>query len=112
MYQEIVAMKKIFLIAGLLVVFAAASYAQSASDLNKQGLELVKKYDFKQAYDCFTKAIELKPDFGEAYYNRALAWFELPANAFPNADGCADLKKAKELGFKVSNDKMKMLGCQ
>lgn len=105
-------MKKFVLIAGLVMSFAFASYAQSASDLNKQGVAYAKNFQFKLAYESFTKAIEQKADFGEAYYNRALAWFELPANAFPGADGCADLKKAKELGFRVSDEKMKMFGCR
>jgi len=105
-------MKKILLLAGLFLVLSSAAFAQTAAEWNKKGVDHSKKYEYKLAYDCFTKALELKADFAEAYYNRASVWFELPANTYPNADGCADLKKAKELGFKVKDEKMKELGCQ
>jgi len=104
-------MKKIILLAGLILLLSAATYAQTAAEWNKQGVELAKKYQYKEAYTAFTKAIELKADFAEAYYNRATVWFELPANTFENMDGCADLKKAKELGFKIKDDVIKNFGC-
>jgi len=104
-------MKKILLLAGLFLALSAATFAQTASEWNKQGVDHSKKYEYKQAYECFTKAIELKADFAEAYYNRATVWFELPANTYPNTDGCNDLKKAKELGFKVKEATMKKFGC-
>jgi tetratricopeptide (TPR) repeat protein len=104
-------MKKIFLLAGLFIVLSSAAFAQTATEWNKRGVDHSKKYEYKLAYDCFTKAIELKSDFAEAYYNRATVWFQLPANTYPNTDGCADLKKAKELGFKVKDEKIKEFGC-
>ena len=104
-------MKKILLIAGLFLVLSAGAFAQTAAEWNKQGVEHSKKFEYKQAYECFTKAIELNADFAEAYYNRATVWFELPANTFPNGDGCADLQKAKSLGFKVKDEVLKNYGC-
>lgn len=104
-------MKKVFLLAGLLVIFSVSTLAQSAEEWNKKGVEHSKKFEYKQAYECFTKAIELKADFAEAYYNRATSWFELPANTYPNTDGCVDLKKARSLGFKVKDEDMKNYGC-
>jgi tetratricopeptide (TPR) repeat protein len=104
-------MKKLFLLSGFLLVLSTITFAQTAAEWNKQGVDHSKKFEYKLAYDCFTKAIELKADFAEAYYNRATVWFELPANSYPNTDGCADLKKAKELGFKVKDEKMKEFGC-
>jgi len=105
-------MKKLFLITGLILMVSIASFAQTAAQWNKQGVDHSKKYEYKQAFDCFTKAIELKADFAEAYYNRATVWFELPSDAYPEADGCADLKKARSLGFKVKDDVLKGFGCQ
>ena len=104
-------MKKIFLLAGLILMISMASIAQTATEWNKQGVDHSKKFEYKQAYECFTKAIELKADFAEAYYNRATVWFELPANTFPNIDGCDDLKKAQSLGYKVKEEVMKKFGC-
>ena len=104
-------MKKLLLLSGLIVMLSMATFAQTAAEWNKQGVDHSNKFEYKQAYECFTKAIELKADFAEAYYNRATVWFELPATAFPNADGCADLKKAKELKFKVKDEIMKKFGC-
>lgn len=105
-------MKKIILLFALFLAFSVTILAQTAAEWNKQGVEHANKFEYAKAYDCFTKAIELKADFAEAYYNRATVWFELPANAYPNADGCADLKKAKTLGYKAAEAKIKEFGCQ
>lgn len=104
-------MKKIVLLALLFLMLSGITLAQTAAEWNKQGVDHSNKFEYKQAYECFTKAIELKTDFAEAYYNRATVWFQLPANTFVNTDGCDDLRKAKSLGFKVKDDKMKEFGC-
>jgi len=105
-------MKKIFGIIAFFIFISAAGFSQTAKEWNKQGIDHFKKLEYKQAFECFTKAIEKDPTFGEAYYNRANAWYQLPSNAFPNHDGCQDLKKAKELGFKGAVAKMKEFGCE
>jgi hypothetical protein len=104
-------MKKILFLTGLILMLSLATFAQTAAEWNKQGVDHSKKFEYKQAYECFTKAIELKADLAEAYYNRATVWFELPANTFPNIDGCDDLKKAKSLGYKVKDEVLKKFGC-
>lgn len=104
-------MKKIFLLFGLLIALSATVFAQTAEEWNKKGVDHAKKFEYSKAYECFTKAIELKVDFAEAFYNRANVWFELPSTAFPDTDGCDDLKKAKTLGFKVKDDLLKKFGC-
>lgn len=104
-------MKKIFLLFGLLIALSATVFAQTAEEWNKKGVDHAKKFEYSKAYECFSKAIELKADFAEAFYNRATVWFELPSIAFPDTDGCEDLKKAKSLGFKVKDDVMKEFGC-
>jgi len=38
---------------------------------------LAEMGDFTSALSAYSKAIELKPDFGEAYYNRGYAYFQL-----------------------------------
>jgi hypothetical protein len=104
-------MKRIILLFGLFIAFTVATHAQTAAEWNKQGVDHAKKFEYAKAFDCFTKAIELKSDFAEAYYNRATVWFELPANTYPNTDGCTDLKKAKMLGYKSAEKKIKEFGC-
>ena len=104
-------MKKILGIISIFLFISMASFSQNAKEWNKQGIDHFKKLEYKQAFDCFTKAIEQDPNFGEAYYNRANAWFQLPANTYPNYEGCADLKKAKSLGFKGADDRLKEFGC-
>ncbi len=104
-------MKKIVFLTGLFLVLSATCFAQTAAEWNKQGVDHAKKYEYTKAYDCFTRAIALKADFAEAFYNRATVWFELPADTYPDTDGCNDLQKAKSLGFKVKDDVMKNFGC-
>lgn len=105
-------MKKLIGLLFITCLFALNLSAQTAQDYNKTGLDQMKKFEFAKAYESFSKAIELKADYGEAFYNRALAWFNLPANAVPDGDGCADIQKAVSLGFKVSKAKLKELGCE
>jgi tetratricopeptide (TPR) repeat protein len=104
-------MKNLFLIF-FISVFALAGYSQKPEEFNKQGLDHFKKFEYKQAYECFNKAIELKVDYAEAYYNRGMTWFQLPVGAVKGADGCADLKKARALGFRLKKDELKKNGCE
>lgn len=108
-------MKKVFGIIVLAMAFVIAGHAQgtqTAQDWNKQGLDHFKKFEYKEAYECFTKAVEMKADYAEAYYNRGMTWFQLPAGSYSCNDGCTDLKKAKELGFKLKKDDLSKNGCE
>jgi len=95
----------------MFLVSVMATAQTTAKEWNKQGIDHFKKLEYKLAFECFTKAIELDNTYGEAYYNRANAWYQLPSDAFPDHDGCKDLKKAKELGFKAAEGKLKEFGC-
>ena len=44
----------------------------------------------------YTKAIEVNPQYAEAYYNRAIMYGQQGMETL----ACADLQKAKELGLK------------
>jgi hypothetical protein len=55
----------------------------------------VKKKDYYGALDDYSKAIELEPDFAEAYFNRGLTRIYL--NDING--GALDLSKAGELGI-------------
>ena len=61
--------------------------------------------DMTSAISCYTQAIEMKPDFGEAYYNRGLVYLRLG-----NKDrGIEDLSKAGELGILPSYNVLKRM---
>lgn len=61
--------------------------------------------DFASAIQCYTKAVEIDPDFGEAYFNRGLAYLKTgdKQRAF------ADLSKAGELGIVPSYNLLKRM---
>ena len=105
-------MKKLITLLSLFFLFTLMVSGQTAKEWNKQGIDHFKKLEYKKAFECFTKAIELDQKFGEAYYNRANSWYQLPSDAFPEHDGCLDLKKAKELNFRGAEAKLKEFGCE
>ena len=53
-----------------------------------------------EAYDDYTRAIELEPNLGEAYYNRGLVQIFMK----DTRKGCMDLSKAGELGISQAYD--------
>jgi tetratricopeptide (TPR) repeat protein len=59
-----------------------------------RGVLKLRRKEFGQAQFDFNRAIETKPDLGEAYVNRGAA----AVGAKRYADGLADLNKALELG--------------
>jgi tetratricopeptide (TPR) repeat protein len=54
----------------------------------------IESNDFNAALNYFNKAISLKSDFSEAYYNRGLTYIYLKQKN----EGCSDISKAGELG--------------
>lgn len=71
---------------------------------NKGNL-LLEQRDYTSALSAFTKAIENKPDMGEAYYNRGYVYFRLGNKEA----GSADLSKAGELGILPSYNLLKRM---
>ena len=65
----------------------------------------LKKGDYTAAISCYTAAIEKRPDFGEAYYNRGIAYFQLGNME----SGVKDLSKAGELGIMSSYKVLKRM---
>lgn len=71
---------------------------------NKGNLYL-KHRNLTAAISCYTDAINIKSDFGEAYYNRGIAYLQLG-----NMEkGVADLSKAGELGILSSYNVLKRM---
>ena len=61
--------------------------------------------DYTAAISCYTSAISIKPDFGQAYYNRGIAYLRMG-----NMDkGVADLSRAGELGIVSSYNVLKRM---
>ena len=60
-----------------------------------KGNVLFEKEDYDGAQQAYSKAIQLKPDFGEAYYNRGYIMLKEGRRA----EGISDLSKAGELGI-------------
>ena len=60
-----------------------------------RGNILMEMENFDEAAQSYTKAVEIKGDFGEAYYNRGYIALK---NGHQN-EGIADLSKAGEMGI-------------
>ena len=61
---------------------------------NKANILCAQK-EFREAINCYTRAIEQDPEFAEAYFNRGLTYIYIGENE----KGLADLSKAGELGI-------------
>lgn len=61
------------------------------------GVENSKKGEVKLAIEGYTHAIELKPDYAEAYYKRGGSWLRL--GEWEKAR--SDLETAKKLNMKI-----------
>lgn len=71
---------------------------------NKGNAYIIIK-NYTEAITCYTEAIEVKPDFGEAYYNRGLMYLRMGNKE----RGVADLSKAGELGILPSYNVLKRM---
>jgi len=73
-------MKKLSLLAALLVLFAVFPLIAQDADITEaefyynRGLENYYKGELDRAIADWTEAIRLKPDYTEAYYNRGVAY--------------------------------------
>ena len=97
----------------------AKAYTEVIADLDKvlvlspknvyaqynKGCVYAKNNNLTSAISCFTAAIEEKDDFGEAYYNRGLAYLQLGNKE----KGISDLSKAGELGILPSYSVLKRM---
>lgn len=72
--------------------------------LNKGNIFYEAK-DFTSALQCYSEAIKIDPEFGEAYFNRGLSYL----NAGNKAQAFSDLSKAGELGVLPSYNILKRM---
>lgn len=83
---------------------AKLSPSMPAAHYNK-GVMLAESGDYTSALQAFTQAIEVKPDFGEAFYNRGYVYLTLG-----NKEAAfADLSKAGQLGIVPSYNLLKRM---
>jgi tetratricopeptide (TPR) repeat protein len=67
------------------------------------GMLYFNEKEYIKAKLMYDKAIELYPDFGEAYYQRSLAWYAIGINTMV----CSDLDTAAKLGFAKAEEAKK-----
>ena len=88
------------IIIAVLAALILGTYATvSAENYNNLGVQEYEKGNYEKAIEYFTKAIELKPDYAEAYFNRGLAHFKTGSyyNKEPYEKAIQDFTKAIEL---------------
>jgi tetratricopeptide (TPR) repeat protein len=91
----------------LLAVFFLLASGSSQSDAKlyfENGMNSLKKKDYIRAIGDFTNAIGIKPDFGDAYFQRASAKNLLADQmGFTSNESCYDMVKALSLGIKEAS---------
>lgn len=90
----------------LALLFCFNSFGQTAKEYIESGREKHKNEDYYGAIVDFTKAIEVFPNYAEAYYSRGIS-----KGVLGDFNGsCADARKAKELDYDA--DELIELACQ
>jgi len=79
--------------AATLGIAAETNQSDAAQLLLSRGDELMGRREYDEAIAQYTKAIELRPDFAEAYNNRGYAVY----SKYDGSDPLADLNRAIEL---------------
>jgi Flp pilus assembly protein TadD len=88
---------------------ASAQTAQSAAAWLQSGKVKMHNRDIYGAIDEFTMAIQLKPNFAKAYYQRGIAYLKYFRKSKPRSrvyqeKARMDFMKAKELGMIVEQN--------
>jgi tetratricopeptide (TPR) repeat protein len=89
---------RIFVLIGVLFSIISSAYAETVEEYCVSGNSYYRQGDFTQAISDYTKAIEMNPDYPEAYVLRAMAYYK--EKEYDKS--WADVYKAEELGFAVS----------
>jgi tetratricopeptide (TPR) repeat protein len=76
------------------------AHSTIALDRVEKGKELYRTGNYQEAVNVLTSAIELKPDYAIAYYNRAIVYYKLGDRK--QAEN--DLKEASYLGHKKAKE--------
>jgi len=94
---------KAFVIFLMFIGFTYAGFSQQ--DINPEakthvytGIKLEQKEDWEGALEEYTKAIQIEPEYAEAYYYRGMLII-LHGEEEIKEYGCADLELAKHFGY-------------
>lgn len=74
-------MKKLVLLSLFGFLISITSYAQKHIKLMNKGVELLQNGNYAQAIDYFNKSIAKKSDYYLAYFNRAVAYYDMGDSA-------------------------------
>lgn len=87
------------LFVGLFLLFSSFSQTPDAQIFYEKGVENINSKNYIGAIADFTNALSEKPDFGAAYFQRAIAKHELAVMAgYESMELCMDLAQALNLG--------------
>ncbi|MDM8526411.1 tetratricopeptide repeat protein [Desulfococcaceae bacterium HSG8] len=78
------------------VIPQTPDHSAIALDRLEKGKKLYRLAKYNEAIDILSSAIELKPDFAAAYYNRAIIYYKIGDDKKAESD----LKEASYLGYK------------
>jgi len=88
-----------FVLVTVLILFSSFSQTPDAQSYYENGVENINNKNFIGAIADFTNALSEKPDFGAAYYQRAIAKHKLAIEAgYESIELCMDLSQALNLG--------------
>lgn len=88
-----------FILVTLLILFSSFSQTPDAQSFYENGVENISNKNYIGAIADFTNALSEKPDFGAAYFQRAIAKHELALSAgYESVELCMDLSQALNLG--------------
>lgn len=87
---------RILVLIGVLFLSISSVYAETAEEYVRSGRIHGLRGNFTQAISDFTKAIEINPNYADAYYFRAVLY-----NKLKDYDKAwQDVHKAEDLGYK------------
>ena len=88
-----------FAIVTILILFSSFSQTPDAQSFYDNGVENINNKNYIGAIADFTNALSEKPDFGAAYFQRAVAKHKLAIEAgYESTELCMDLSQALNLG--------------
>lgn len=96
------------IIFSVLITCVALISGCSSSRYTDMGIHCYEGKNYTRALDLFQKAIDNGENSPELYYYKGMT----NINQSRNVEGCEDLFRAKELGYRFQKEDLFFLGCQ